>query len=245
MVKWMTVAAALFAALGIGAAVGRPPAGRGADAKAPPDGEKKPKGAVKEGTVADVVGAHTWTLMSVNTRKGLVSLCEGGTAGDPGGAARLQVTEHGYEPCGLVVSDLPATEAEVSLDGKPAKLADLKPDMAVTVQLAKGSVKVTKITALSKSDLTRPSIWKVKVADPKQNTVTVTSAALGLTLKNLAVTEGTRAKVAIPIQANAAPKFHPLDLETLKTGASVGLEFRYDAKTDEFVLGSILTIASK
>src|SRR5688572_14657879 len=110
-------------------------AGSGAD-----DGKGKPKAPAKEGTVADAVAAGEWTLASVSARKGTISLCEG-PAGEPG-TPRVAFGPDGYLPLGASVEGLPvAADAQVSLDKKPAKLADLKREMRVRVHLAKDPVR--------------------------------------------------------------------------------------------------------
>ena len=221
------VVTALFLALVAGAA--------GAD-----EAKGTAKALPREETVADVVAAGEWTLASVSARRGTIALCEG-PAGEPG-LTRVAFGPDGYQPLGVSVEGLPvAADARVSLDGKPAKLADLKRGMRVKVRLGKEPVRVTKVEARSVKEGTlppAPSVWHVRAVDPKAKRLTVTGEAV--TLKNLEVTEDTKV-TGYALAADSGVRAARLDLAApeLKEGASVGLLFGFDAKTGQFTLGKI------
>jgi hypothetical protein len=231
MTKWLIMSVALM--LGVAC-------------KTAPGSEEKPKAPAKEGTVADVVNANKWTLASVNVRKGLISLCEG-EAAPPGVAGRVIATPGGLAPAGTLVGGLQAADAEVSLEGEPAKLADLTVGMQVSVELAKDSGRVTKINAARKVEIKKTpatSVWEVKTVEPEKKSVTVTNETLGITLKDLEITESTR-RTAMYLTPEGGLRLMPLDLEKLAERTPVGLEFEFDDKTGKFVVGSFSTATGK
>ena len=205
------------------------------------DGKGKPKAPVKEGTVADAVAAGEWTLASVSVRKGTISLCEG-RAAEPG-VERAAYGPGGYLPLGASVEGLPvAADAEVSLDKKPAKLADLKREMRVKVRLGKDPVRVTKVEATSPEEkkVPAPTVWRLQAADPKAKRLTVTSESFGVTLKDLAVTEETAIK-GHALSPSGGAGYDEIDLASpaFKEGTNVGLVFAFDAKAGTFTLARI------
>ena len=212
--------------------------GLGAGAAYPGDEPAKAKAGAKDVSVAEVFGSGEWTLTGVDEKKGLVHLSNGpgGIEGAPAGPAVIP-TKDGPVVAGFLVSGLPLGEAaKLTLDGKPAKVGDLKQGMIVKVQLAKDSLRVSKLEAASqtKGQASRgpSSLWTVKATDSKKKTLTVTNASLGLTVKDLAVTEETQAQVMGTMTLRA----DDLKLGELKEGTSVALGFRVDAKAGTFVL---------
>jgi len=166
----------------------------------------------KPGKLADLpIGAHVTLSLSWNGKTAL-----GIQAGGPRGVVKavdarantLTMTDKIGEATFPVVQG-----ARIVLDGKPAKLADLKEDMEVDLRLTADAETVLKITA---EPQLRPAV--VKAVDAGANTLTVTDKFGQLTFM---VAQG--AKIVIDGKAGT--------LADLKEGMEVGLRLSADGKT--------------
>ncbi len=200
LVKTMTTKYALLAAALIG--VASLAVGLTAATARPPVPEKKAD-AEPAASAADLFKAHVegrlWGVSSADADKKTIDLSEQG-----GGF--LQIVQ--FNPAGGVVVQLPAGDltglpldpkAVVTVDGKPAKLADLKKGMTATLVAAPGKALIARVSAH-----TAPAAEKYTLTalDLKKRTATLKSTTRGVTLKDIplaraAVAEGYKAPAGI------------------------------------------------
>jgi hypothetical protein len=233
MTTRMIVAAAVLLALGAWATAGRPREAAGED-------KEQPKPAPKVVALPEVVAKVPWTLRSVSVKKGVISLSDFG--GGPDVTTALIANADGFSVAGVTVNGLTlAADAEISLDGKPAKVGDLKEGMSVSVRLAKDAAKVTKVEAKSVEEGKGGgplAVWTLKSVDPKKGLATFTNEKLGMTVKDLEITKDTHVTLC---EREPFGKATDLAVENLKEGSVVSLEFQFDKKTGKLCLAAIAT----
>jgi hypothetical protein len=215
--------------------------GGGQSQEAKKGDKEKPK-AAKEVEFKDVL-AGRWSLTSINARKRQISLSDygGGDSSGAAGAFALISTKDGVTLAGVTIRGLPlAADTEISVDGKPGKVEDLKAGMILSIRMTKDSTAVTKVEATSKAKGKGDgpqTLWTVKAVDAKKKLVSVTNEKLGMTLKDIAITKDARVEV---YKVDMFLQTAPLALENLKEGSIVSLEFQFDAKAG-FVLSALRT----
>jgi hypothetical protein len=201
------------------------PAPGGAD-KAQP--EKK---APKEVTLKEAVEAIEWTLQSADADNRVIRLDDSllpddakidadafssapGLSVRGGQSPKGNPVTTGFNVRGLAVDK----EAKVSIDGKEAGFADLKPTMRVSVRLTDGGA-VNKIEAKTKFKEGPFRLWVVKSVDAEKRTVTLEGP--GLRVKTLPVDKD--AKLSIN-----ESKPREVELKELEEGMVLVVEVRGD-----------------
>ncbi len=161
----------------------------------------------KELTIAKALEATEWTLTGVDQRKRTVSIYDTFVPPDllkaPGVPPRMMTKEKEHFQTGLGVAGLPvAADATVTVDGKAAKLEDLKRGMRVSVRLGEKGDQVTGLEAKSKNDGRKGApVWKLVAADAKKGTFSVRSDEKQLTMKDIPLAEEAKVHVFVPEKA--------------------------------------------
>src|SRR5262245_13035588 len=156
------------------------------------------EGKAKELTVAKALEAMEWALTDVDARKGTVSIYDAPLMPEVEAAKApprvIARREGSLFLTGLGGAGLPlASDATITVDGKPAKVEDLKRGMIVSLKLGEKGDQVTTVEAKSRNDGKKaPPVWKLVAADGKKGIVNLGCDEKKLTVKDVPVAEGAK-----------------------------------------------------
>ncbi len=147
-------------------------------------------------------------------------------------------------PTGMVIERLPvADNAQITLDGRVARLDALQPRMRIAVELAPGQMTVSALRAESGERNTSASIDRLDAVDWNARTIGVSLGKSRLRMDQITVAVGARITFvdAVP---DAAVRMHEITFEELRTGMPVALSFE-TREDGRLIVRSILTAKIK
>jgi RNA polymerase sigma factor (sigma-70 family) len=113
-----------------------------------------------------------WQVRSVDAAKSTITVQDRGSLSWGVGLRYVETTSGSFGPSGLYLRDLRLTrDAHVTLDGKPARLTDLKPGTKLTLRFGAEGFALARIEAFVNSQPGSPYILK-EIA-PARNTISV------------------------------------------------------------------------
>ncbi len=183
------------------------------------------EGGARPANVRKVLEGLTWTLTGADEARGVVHVVDHAAAIQSAGRSpSILATSAGNLPAGLSIQGLPVRPgAAITLDGKPAKLGDLRPGMSVKLQVEEAGAVVAGIKALSpRQPLFR---YRLKAIDPKAKTMTVTLVEKNLDLEDIPIAAGAPVRFVEP---GNVVRLSDARLEDLRAGMHLGLELAGD-----------------
>jgi hypothetical protein len=132
----------------------------------------KPQDGKKEQGRPHRFETREWQVRVVDPAKQTITVQDLGSTTNWGMGLRfVETTPGNFGPTGLILKDLKlAKDATITLDGKPAKLADLKPEMRLVFRFAPKSFRLAHIGATKPQ--TVPA-YVLKEIVPARNTISV------------------------------------------------------------------------
>jgi RNA polymerase sigma factor (sigma-70 family) len=240
--KKVTLALLVFATMGVGAGAGTQLVLRQNTSAAKKGEGARPQGATEPGRekvaaksnealLSRKVQEASWRLTEVDIAKDTISVMtpppdRGGdgtfTFKAIDGGERIQ-PEGGVSLKGLSFTK----KAMIQLDGKNAKLSELKAGMRLTLQMSKNSLTIIGINATS-PEQTHRYLYTVKAVDAIKNTITVTIGEAGPTLEGVPVAKDAKIEAHQIDIATKGLVTQVLKLSDLQAGMPVRLEMAVD-----------------
>jgi RNA polymerase sigma factor (sigma-70 family) len=243
LTKLTTVTAAVFFLLftaGIGLlafASSEPPAAPAPQQEARDDAKPAKKVAVVPEGVRRQMEELDWLLTGIDPDKRTMNLDDRRDAA-PGKAVTLVATPGTVGPTGFALSGLKvAPDAQVTLNGKDARLADLKPGQRIKVRIATDRLLVTAVEAQAPPPVFR---YKLKAVDAKRRTLTVENQEKNLVMKDLPIAEQAEL-MRFVLMADKTVHLRDVAQTDLRVGMAVSLELAADEAAGLVVRG--LTVA--
>ena len=185
-------------------------------------GKEKPLHAYKD-PLRQRLESREWQVRSVDPAKQTITVQDRGDNTWAMGLRYVETTPGNFGPSGLILRDLKLEkEARIMLDGKPAKLADLKPETRLSLRFAPERFRLLRIDAFASAKLMPAYVLKEIV--PARNTISVA-------LKDW---DGETRLDALPLAKNADIEIHSdrgmrkAALRDLEPGMTVHLELAPD-----------------
>jgi RNA polymerase sigma factor (sigma-70 family) len=224
----LTVAVVLTALVAAAAAVGITVATSGKPTSAsPPAQAVAAPPPVDPRSVPGPTGLRTqverteWVLSAVHAERRVVSLTDRPDLPRENGLAVVNGPK-GLGPAGVALDDLTvAADATVQLDGRPAALSDLRPDMRVGLRLAVDRLVATRVEA--RSPKPPPVACVIAAVDPVRGTLAVTVTGTDVRMDELVLTPETRIDV-VRLRAEQPVVLRAGRVADLKVGAAVALD---------------------
>jgi len=212
------------AALGGLSVAARPPA--------PPVKGAEPEAPAPAALFKAHVEGRMWGVSTVDADKKTLALSEQPGAGFLNivqfGAGGVPVQLPAGEMSGLPLDD----KAVVTINGKQAKLGDLKKGMTATVEVAPGKALIRRVAAF---DGVKAETYTLTAIDLKKRTATLRSASRGVTLKDMPLAKAAEAAGYKAAVVNAAGVFQigpgekvAATLADVKPGSEVTLECGFE-----------------
>jgi len=177
-----------------------------------------------------------WTLTDVDEAKGTISVDDHSTYVLTGNRKITFIpTGNGNAASGLSLSSLSVDPAvKISVDGKEAKLKDLKAGMRVTLRSGEDQSVITKVEATSP----RPPVFRyvLKEVDAKAKTITATLAEKELDLERIPVAKDAQIQF---LEGGDSVKLRDAKLTDLQPGMHLALGLSVD-KDKKIMVRSIL-----
>ena len=124
-----------------------------AQPKLPPDvsaAEKKPGAGQKDPSIHVLLQTREWQVRAVHAAKQTITVQDLGANNWGMGLRYVETMPGNFGPSGLILKDLKLEkDATITLDGKLAKLADLKPEMRLSLRFAPKSFRLAAIEAFA------------------------------------------------------------------------------------------------
>jgi hypothetical protein len=135
--------------------------------------QAKPGPGQKEPGMQHWLQSREWQVRTVNPAKQTITVQDRGANDNWGMGLRfVETTSGNFGPSGLILKDLKlGKDASIRLDGKPAKFADLKPEMKLVLRFAEKSFRLLTIDAFSPNKSGASYVLKEIV--PARNTISV------------------------------------------------------------------------
>jgi RNA polymerase sigma factor (sigma-70 family) len=175
------------------------------------------------------VGGMSWMLTEVDKAKDTISVTTPATGGNSKIGVRFREvkgTERVPPVGGMSLKGLSvARTAMIQLDGKKAKLSELKAGMRVSLQMSKDSLTIG-INALREQP--HQNEYTVKAVDAIKNTITVTMGKAGPSLEGVPVAKDAKILAYLFNFANDEIVSEVLKLSDVQAGMPVRLEMAVD-----------------